>query len=158
MPIYEYECAKCGRVSSFLVRNVSAHEAPKCPKCGHPKMSRAISRFAAAKGGRKDEGGAAGAGGFAPDADAAGPGGPDDEGGGPMPDLSAFEGLDENNPRSMGRAMRQLAGQTGEALDPEMEEVCRRLEAGEDPEKIEDRMGDALGGGGGGGGDELYDG
>jgi hypothetical protein len=76
---------------------------------------------------------------------------------GDMPDLS---GLDEEDPRSLGRFIREAAEQTGEELDPEMEEVCGRLEAGEDPEKIEEELGDALDegmGGGGGGGDELYD-
>jgi hypothetical protein len=35
---------------------------------------------------------------------------------------------------------------TGEPLDPEMEEAVRRLEAGEDPEAIEEEMGELLGG------------
>jgi hypothetical protein len=39
---------------------------------------------------------------------------------------------------------------TGEDMDPEMEEAVRRLEAGEDPEKVEEDMGDVLGGEGGG--------
>ena len=159
MPIYEYGCPKCGETSSFLVRNTQTHRPPACPHCGGGKLRRAISRFSAT-GGKKT----------APPADAGAPAAPGapgaPEGDGPMPDLAGMEsmlgGLDENDPRSMGRMMRQLAGQSGEQLDPEMDEVVRRLEAGEDPEKIEEKMGDALGeggpGGAGGGDDTLYDG
>jgi hypothetical protein len=130
-------------------------------------MKRAISRFAALDGGRKREDAAPSGAGPAEDGAglppmAGGPGG--GMGDEAMPDLSALDGLDENDPRSMGRVMRRLAEQTGEKLEPEMEEVCRRLESGEDPEAIEEKMGDVLGdeagGGGPGGGssDELYDG
>jgi hypothetical protein len=89
-------------------------------------------------------------------------GGMDEGMGDDMPDLSELEGLDENNPRSLGKFMRKMADKAGEPLDPEMDEVCRRLESGEDPESIEEKMGDALGGegegeGGGGGDDTLYD-
>ena len=51
----------------------------------------------------------------------------------------------------------------GDPHDPRLGEVVRRLESGEDPEKIEESMGDLPGdedGGAGGstGGDTLYDG
>ncbi|MFH0879318.1 MAG: zinc ribbon domain-containing protein [Lentisphaerota bacterium] len=153
MPIYEYECLKCKKVSNFLVRNISEHKAPACPKCGHKKTQRLMSRFAAASSSKSTGAGDFGEG-------PGGPGGPGPEG---MPDMSMLEGLDEKDPRSMGRVMRKMAEQTGEAMPPEMDEMCRRLEAGEDPEKIEQDMGDLMGdegaGGGGGGGrdDTLYE-
>ncbi|MGM0628485.1 MAG: hypothetical protein ACQETZ_10030, partial [Candidatus Fermentibacterota bacterium] len=50
------------------------------------------------------------------------------------PDLS---GIDENDPRSMARAIRAMADEMGEDLGPELNEAISRLEAGEDPEKIE---------------------
>ena len=131
-------------------------------------MKRALSRFAAVAP-RKSGGHAA-----APVDNAAsaadGPRGgaplPGGSGGGDegsVPDMAGLEsmmsGMDENDPRSMGRMMRKLSEQTGEPLDGEMEEVVRRLESGEDPEKIEEQMGDAMGeDGAGGGGDDLYDG
>ena len=177
MPIYEYRCSKCGRVSSFLVRSTSAHDTPVCPHCASKRMSRSVSRFAAVGGkgkGREqrapEPAGAAAAGGMdggMPGAMGGGmPGGGEGFGGsgGPEPDMAGMEqmlaGIDENDPRAMGRVLRKMAEQPGEPLDGEMEEVVRRLESGEDPEKIEERMGDALGdaGGPGGGGDELYDG
>ncbi len=171
MPIYEYSCAKCGRTSSFLVRNVSAHTTPECPHCKSKRMRRAMSRFAAVAP-RKGGGAQARAVEESAPAPDGGPGGgPEMAGGpgggeGPMPDMAEMEsmmsGMDENDPRSMGRMMRTLSEKTGEPLEGEMEEVVRRLESGEDPEKIEEKMGDALGEGGeggpGGGGDDLYDG
>jgi putative FmdB family regulatory protein len=157
MPIYEYRCGKCGKLASFLVRNVATHHAPACPKCGHPKMVKALSRFIAARKGKTSAAAAEVAAAPAGAADMGAPPGGAEEG--PMPDMSAFDGIDENDPRSMGRALRQMAGQSGENLDPEMEEVVRRLEGGEDPESIDDKMGDVMGGGPGGASDDtLYEG
>jgi hypothetical protein len=59
--------------------------------------------------------------------------------------MSDAEGIDENDPRQLGRLMRRMSEITGENLEPEMDEAVRRLEAGEDPEKIEEDMGDLLG-------------
>src|SRR5690606_2672934 len=57
--------------------------------------------------------------------------------------------MDEENPdpRQLGRLMRKMSEMTGERLDGEMDEMVRRLEAGEDPEKLEEIYGDALGDG-----------
>ncbi|HOW98612.1 MAG TPA: zinc ribbon domain-containing protein [Kiritimatiellia bacterium] len=130
MPVFEYECKKCGRVSSFLVRNPSAHKPPACPRCGHPETTRVLSRFASVKSGSA---------------------------GGEGADLSALDGLDENDPRSLGRAMRKMAEETGEPVPPEMEQMMRRLEAGEDPEKLGAEM-EGMEGGGPAGDDTLYEG
>ncbi len=133
MPIFEYECGKCRRVSSFLVRNPAGHQPPACPRCGHPDTTRVFSRFASVKSGR------------------AGPAGGDG------PDLATLDGLDENDPRSLGRAMRKMAEETGEPIPPEMDNMMRRLEAGEDPEKLGAEM-EGLEGGGPAGDDTLYEG
>jgi putative FmdB family regulatory protein len=141
MPIYEFKCLGCGRVVSFLAKSITADADPDCPHCGHGEMQRVFGGFAIGKS-RADSLGESG--GMEPDM-------------GDLPDLDA---LDEEDPRSLGRFIREAAQQTGEELDPEMDEICSRLEAGEDPEKIEDDLGDVLDGGmgeGGSGGDELYD-
>ena len=160
MPIFEYQCEKCGRVLNFLVRSLATHKPPACPKCGHPTMQRVLSRFSAIKGGKKNEAVAEPAPGQPPPM----------PGGGDIPPgmenlLSEAEGIDENNPRAMGRFMRKMAEQTGEPIPQEMDEVVRRLEAGEDPEKIEEKLGDVLGpeegggpGGYGGNDNTLYEG
>jgi hypothetical protein len=53
-------------------------------------------------------------------------------------------GMDEENPdpRKMGQLMRRMAELTGEKLPDVMEEMVGRLEAGEDPDKLEEEYGD----------------
>jgi hypothetical protein len=55
-------------------------------------------------------------------------------------------GLDENNPdpRALGHMMRKMTEATGQRMPGEMEHMIRRLEAGEDPEKLEEEFGDAF--------------
>jgi putative FmdB family regulatory protein len=45
MPIYEYKCKSCGRLTSQFFRSVTAEKAPACQHCG-AKTARALSRFA----------------------------------------------------------------------------------------------------------------
>jgi putative FmdB family regulatory protein len=134
VPIYEFYCADCHTVFNFLAKRPVIRKRPSCPKCGRPKLDRQISRFAISKG--------------RPEPDQSGP---------PMPDLdeaqmerafaemaSDAEGLDEDDPRQMAVVMRKLYERTGLNLGKGMEEAMRRLEAGEDPDKIEEEMGDLL--------------
>lgn len=46
MPIYEYNCADCGRLTSVLVKTMSAEATAACSHCGGKKLSRTLSRFA----------------------------------------------------------------------------------------------------------------
>jgi hypothetical protein len=55
-----------------------------------------------------------------------------------------MDSIDENDPRQMARLMRRLTDAAGEPLDAPTEEMIRRLEAGEDPEKVEERMADVF--------------
>lgn len=76
-----------------------------------------------------------------------------------------MEHLDENNPRHMAHMMRKMKDLMPPGSVPkEFETAIKRMEAGEDPEKIEAEMGDLFGdmmGGEAGGGyakdDGLYD-
>jgi len=142
MPIYEYRCDKCRRVLNFLVRDVSQHTVPHCPRCGNEDMVRLFSPCACHSSARRASESGSGPGSAGEGLDA-GEGLGGDEG---LADLPGMEGLDENDPRSLGRWMRRMADEIGEPLEPEMDEVCRRLEAGEDPDKIDEEMGEALGG------------
>ena len=54
------------------------------------------------------------------------------------------EGVNEDDPRQMARMMRKMYDATGMNLGEGMEEAIRRMEAGEDPDKIEEEMGDLL--------------
>ena len=49
MPIYEYKCKKCQRLTSAFVRNPDREVVPKCQHCGGA-TARALSRFAHHKG------------------------------------------------------------------------------------------------------------
>jgi hypothetical protein len=53
--------------------------------------------------------------------------------------------VDENDPRSIARAMRRMGDEMGEDLPDEFDDVVDRLEAGEDPEAIEKDMPDLAG-------------
>jgi hypothetical protein len=67
-----------------------------------------------------------------------------------LADPSNFAGLDEEDPRSLGRFMRKMSQEMGEDLGPEFDEVVDRLESGQSPEDIEKAMpdlGEDLGGG-----------
>src|SRR5258707_12221658 len=77
-----------------------------------------------------------------------------------------MEHLDENNPKPMAHMMKKMKDLMPPGSVPkELDVAIKRLEAGEDPEKIEEDMGDVLGdlmggeeGGGGAGGGYSHDG
>lgn len=133
MPIYEYRCADCRRKVSVFFRSFSAVGDPTCPNCGGKRLTRLMSRVAVHRGG-----GGGGGDDFG-----------DDEFGGML------DGIDENDPRSLARAMRRMSDETGESIEPEMEEALGRLERGEDPENVMASLDESAGdGGAGGGGDD----
>jgi putative FmdB family regulatory protein len=141
MPIYEFACPKCRRIFSFLSKRMNPDRSPVCPKCGNKKLEKQLSRFAMTRG-------------LAEPAPGNGLG---DEG--PMPDLDDprvaramaemerdLEHLDENNPKHMAQMMRKMKDILPPGSMPkELDIAIKRLEAGEDPEKIEEDMGDVLG-------------
>ena len=57
-----------------------------------------------------------------------------------------MSGLDESNPdpRMLGRMLRKMSQATGQGVPAEMEQMIRRLESGEDPEKLEEEFGGAF--------------
>jgi putative FmdB family regulatory protein len=142
MPIYEFACPKCRRIFNFLSKRVNPDRLPVCPKCGNKKLKREISRFAMSRGLKEP----------AANPEAAG-------GEPPMPDLDDprierammemerdMEHLDENNPKHMAHLMKKMKNLMPPGTMPkEMDVAIKRLEAGEDPEKIEAEMGDVLG-------------
>jgi putative FmdB family regulatory protein len=134
MPIYEFLCSACNRIFSFHSFKMTTEKIPECPKCGDPDLTRVPSSFGVAAGTRKSAGDEGAEGGF------------DD----PrmeremMRFASELEGMDENDPRAMAAAVRKMTEIAGEPVTPAMEEMIRRLEAGEDPEKVEEELGDAL--------------
>jgi hypothetical protein len=57
---------------------------------------------------------------------------------------SEAEGLDENDPRQAARLMRKFSDMTGMEFKENMKSAIERMEAGEDPEAIEQEMGGAM--------------
>ncbi|HID24777.1 MAG TPA: zinc ribbon domain-containing protein [Planctomycetaceae bacterium] len=134
MPVYEFYCSDCHMVFNFLSRRINTEKRPSCPRCGRPKLERKISRFAILKGSKRGE---------------------EDEELPPGFDESKMEeaieelareadSINEEDPRQMARLMRKLFDRTGLQMGESMQEAIRRLEAGEDPDKIEEDMGDLL--------------
>ena len=163
MPIYEYACPKCRVIFNFLSKRINPGHLPTCPKCGNKKMTKQMSRFAMSRGLKEP-----------------GPAGESEGNEPPMPDFDDprierammemerdMEHMDENNPKHMAHMMRKMKDLMPPGTIPkELDVDIKRLEAGEDPEKIEEDMGDVLGdfmggddegGGMGGGGGYSHD-
>lgn len=157
MPIYEYYCPDNNRIYQFFAKTLAQGDTvPKCPDNASFRMVKMVSGFAIG-GATKKSTGETPAAGDDPAAPASGaaPGTPGGEGMDDPKMEAAFsqleremDSIDENDPRAMGRMMRRMSELTGEKLEGEMEEMVRKLEEGEDPDKLEEQFGDALGEGG----------
>jgi putative FmdB family regulatory protein len=139
VPIFEFLCPTCNRIFSFLSLRLTPTRQPVCPKCGAIGLTRVPSAFAVARGRQET------------------PAAPGDTAGGPGDDAatqrleheamrmaSELGDSDAEDPRIVARMMRRLAEASGERVTPTMEEMFRRMEAGEDPEALEDELGPQL--------------
>ncbi len=45
MPIYEYQCGKCGKQFEIVTMSMSEKANAVCPKCNSKKVSKMMSRF-----------------------------------------------------------------------------------------------------------------
>lgn len=132
MPIYEFYCSRCHTIYNFLSKSANTDKIPLCPKCVHSPLVRRMSVFAAISSGKPEDNAQ------------------DDP----------FSGLDEkkvekelkklaaeadmindDNPRAAVQLMRKFSAMTGLKLGDGFQEALRRMEQGEDPEKIEEEMG-----------------
>jgi putative FmdB family regulatory protein len=120
MPSYEYRCLDCRkRFDIFMAYKDYGSVTIACRHCGSTNVQRRIGRVRIARSSesRLED----------------------------MSDLSSLEGM-EDDPRALGRMMRQMSeqvsGEAGEAMGPEFDEVVSRLEAGQDPEQIEQDLPD----------------
>jgi putative FmdB family regulatory protein len=135
LPIYEFYCHNCHTIYSFFARRVDTQTVPACPKHGKHKLQRQMSRFAISRG-RSDAAEADGS--LPPDMN-------DEKMEQAMMQLAGeSEGLNEDDPQAMARMMRKLMDTTGMRMGDGMEEAIRRMEAGEDPDKVEEDMGGIL--------------
>ena len=103
MPIFEFVCRTCqtGWRFSCLVGVVARAAPPVCPVCGGADLARQVSRFARARG--EDEA----IDGLAEQADR----------------------MDMDDPRAVGRLMREMAGELGDDRDASELEHLMEAEA-----------------------------
>lgn len=124
MPNYEYRCLNCRRrFEVFMTYAEYGTRTVTCPHCKSDKVQRKIGRIRVA---RSDESRLEN-----------------------MADPSSLVGLDDD-PRALGRMMREMSRETGEEMGPEFDEVVHRLESGQSPEQIEQDLpdiGSDMGGG-----------
>lgn len=129
MPIYEFYCSACHTVFNFFSSRINTSATPPCPKCKQI-LARQLSLFSTIGRAKEDDG---------------------------MPDFDESrmervmgelareaETINEDDPQQMAKMMRRFTEQTGMALGSGMEEALSRMEAGEDPETIEQEMGNML--------------
>ncbi len=142
MPIYEYACPQCRVIFSFLSKRLNPERSPVCPKCGNKQLRKQVSRFAMTRGLKEPAAKATPVAGEPPMPDFEDP-----RVERAMMDLERdMEHMDENNPRHMAHMMRKMKDLMPPGTVPkELDVAIKRLEAGEDPEKIEQDMGDVLG-------------
>lgn len=105
MPIYEYECAKCHRRTSVLTTRVSEKVDPACRHCGSQELDRLMSRFAMVRS--------------------------EDERMESLADPANFGDFDENDPKSVARAMRRLGKEMGDEFSADdFDEALEEMKSG----------------------------
>lgn len=134
MPIYEFYCRKCNTIYNFFSKSVNTDKTPFCPKCKKMSLTRQMSVFAAITGGaREDAGNDPLAGMDESKMERA-----------MMQFAAEAEKMKEDDPRAAANLMRKFSDATGMKLGDGFQEALKRLEAGEDPDIIDEEMGDIL--------------
>jgi len=151
VPIYELYCDRCHTIYNFFSSRVDTETIPACPRAGKEAESgadpgephvlkRKPARFAVLSARSADS----------EDAEDDMLAGMDEE-----RMASAMEswmgemetsGADPDDPRQMARMFRRFGEAAGLEAGPKMEEMLHRLEAGEDPDALEEEMGGDLDG------------
>jgi len=112
MPIYEYRCRDCRRVSSFLVLNLTEPFTPVCEKCGRQDLERILSRVNVrlSEDTRMER----------------------------LADPGLWSGVDENDPKSVARMLKKFGQEMGEDFPGEVDQMVEEAMEGERGEKGED--------------------
>jgi putative FmdB family regulatory protein len=116
MPTYQYQCQDCRkRFETFMSYAEYDSSSVACPHCNSENVRRRIGRvrFARSEESRLEN----------------------------LADPSNLAGM-EDDPKALGRMMRQMSSEMGEDMGPEFDEVIDRLESGQSPEEIEEAIPD----------------
>jgi putative FmdB family regulatory protein len=119
LPIYEYRCRDCGKKSTFVTLSVKSALDPKCRKCGSTNLEKLVSRVAVTRSEeRRMES---------------------------LADPSKLAGLDEKDPKSIARWMKNMGKEMGEDVGEDLDQSVE--EAMEDADSAEGREEDGGNGG-----------
>ena len=102
MPIYEYRCEDCGKISEFLMIKTDETVTPQCKRCKSKKMFRVLSKVRVI---RSEESRIES-----------------------LADPSKWGDLDEKDPKSMARLMKRMGKEFGEDMDMNMDEMEQAIE------------------------------
>jgi putative FmdB family regulatory protein len=109
MPIYEYRCQACRRISSFLLLNRRDPFAPVCKHCGSHSLERVLSRVHVrlSEETRLER----------------------------LADPAAWAGVDENDPQRVAKVLKKMGQEMGEDFPGEVDELVEEAmdsQAGDD--------------------------
>ncbi len=130
MPTYDFKCLDCSKRFDVYIRYEEyGKKAFACPYCKSEHVTRRINQIRIAHSTETR-----------------------------IEDYSDPDMIDklENDPKAMGRMMREISKEAGEDMGPEFDDVVGRLESGQTPQEIEkelpdnDTPNDVSGGFGGG--------
>ena len=132
MPLYEFYCEPCHTIFTFRSPRVDTVTVPLCPRCT-AKLKREVSAFSHLVRGSVQEG---------PETETGGEDETDrmdrvlSQMGERMQELED----DDADPRDAVKVMKDLASAGGLHFNKEVREAMARIEAGEDPEKIDEEF------------------
>jgi putative FmdB family regulatory protein len=116
MPNYEYRCLNCHRrFEQFFTFAEYGTKPAVCPHCQSSNVQRKIGRIRVT---HSDES-------HLED----------------MADPNRLAAI-EDDPKALGKMMREMRGQLGEDMGPEFDEVVGRLDSGQTPDQIEKELPD----------------
>jgi len=97
MPIYEYRCEDCGKISEFLLIKTDEIFVPRCKKCKSKKMSRVLSRVRVVRSeeSRMES----------------------------LADPSKWAGLDEKDPKNIAKWAKRMGKELGEDMGEDVDQM-----------------------------------
>ncbi|MBU0729223.1 MAG: zinc ribbon domain-containing protein [Proteobacteria bacterium] len=133
MPIYEFYCRNCHTIFNFFSSRVNTEKKPECPACGMKNLKKYLSSFATIGKAKNPEDG------MLANID-------ESKMESVLGELAMEAGnINAEDPRQMANLIRKFSQKTGLDMGGQMEEALARLESGENPEQIEQDMGNLFG-------------